>query len=147
VLHRFDISNNKRDCDKALKWKGGTFADPTAPGVEHKKDQTGVVAWDVTADVLTGADNGWALIREKDKKEGEVRYYSKESAAALGDLGKAPKLILNLRLLRIDYTRIANVCLQDAPHANRHGARFFSVSRKPPLCSPRNFVCHSVLTF
>ena len=89
-----DISDKKKDCDKALKWKGGTFDDPTAPGVKHSKGQTGVVEWDVTADVLAGADNGWILFREKDKKKGEVRYYSKEGAAAIGDLGKAPKLIL-----------------------------------------------------
>ena len=55
---------------------------------------TGEVNWDVTQDVLDGAGFGWLIKNAKRGRKGNVRFYSKEGAAAAGDLSLVPRLIL-----------------------------------------------------
>lgn len=78
------------------EWEGGSrvMEAPTAPGVLHVNGLTGQVSWDVTADVIAGA-NGW-IVKVRDEHDpseihgrrklgfdpfhGSVDYYSKEGA-------------------------------------------------------------------
>lgn len=76
------------------KWKGGNFASPTASGVVHTDGMTGEVEWDVTVDVLAGADYGWLIKKKKEHKFGLAQYYSKEGASAIGEMTKSPRLFL-----------------------------------------------------
>ena len=87
-----EIRNHRADC--ARRWKGGNFALATAQGVVHTKGMTGQVAWDVTEDVLAGAEFGWIIRKEKENKNGRVKYYSREGAAAIENPNAAPRLIL-----------------------------------------------------
>jgi len=78
------------------KWDGGSLlmGEPTAPGVLHENGLAGQVSWDVTADVLNGA-NSW-IVKVRDEGEpvqtqarrqagydpfrGSVDYFSKDGA-------------------------------------------------------------------
>ena len=75
----------------ALQWGGArSFLGPlTAPPVLVVNKQTGIVEFDVTLDVKSGAVNGWLLRKQDESAFGNVRFYSKEGAADL-----APRLIL-----------------------------------------------------
>jgi uncharacterized repeat protein (TIGR01451 family) len=87
-----DISNQKDDCRAA--WNGGAFAEATATAVLHINGQTGEVSWNVTADVMAGAGDGWLIKKSAERSAGQARYYSREGAASAGNLNLAPRLIL-----------------------------------------------------
>ena len=56
--------------------------------------QTGQISFDVTVDVLAGANFDWVLQKDKEGQSGHVRLYSKEGAAAVGDPSLAPMLVI-----------------------------------------------------
>lgn len=87
-----DVSNSSPDC--ATTWDGGTFAPPTAPGFVHTSGMSGQVTFDVTEDVILGADFGWVVRKADEGQSGRVEYHSRESASALNDPGLAPALNL-----------------------------------------------------
>ena len=87
-----NINNQNDDC--TTPWNGGTFAAATAPNNIHMKDQTGDVSWDVTADVLAGANYGWLIKKQVEGQNGQVRYYSREGAALAGNPNLVPRLVL-----------------------------------------------------
>lgn len=87
-----DISNHNDDC--LAQWNGGTFAAATAPSHNHTNGLTGPVSWDVTADVLAGANFGWLIKKQAEGQNGQVRYYSREGAALAGNPNLAPRLVL-----------------------------------------------------
>ena len=86
-----NIANMNDDC--LSQWNGGTFAAATAAPVLHTNGLTGEVSWNVTADVLAGATNGW-LIKRQNNLSGQVRYYSREGAVVAGNPNFAPRLVL-----------------------------------------------------
>lgn len=47
--------------------------------------QSGELRFDVTTDMLNGANNGWLLSKDKENKGSKVSFYSKEGAAAAGN--------------------------------------------------------------
>ena len=87
-----DISNHNDDC--LAQWNGGTFAAATAPSHNHTNGLTGPVSWNVTADVLAGANFGWLIKKQAEGQNGQVRYYSREGAALAGNPNLAPRLVL-----------------------------------------------------
>ncbi|MEW6126789.1 MAG: SBBP repeat-containing protein [Acidobacteriota bacterium] len=87
-----DIHNHNDDC--ASPWNGGTYAPATASANLHINNQTGEVTWNVTADILAGAGNGWLIKKQVESQNGQVRYYSREGAALTGNSTLAPRLIL-----------------------------------------------------
>ena len=87
-----NIANMNDDC--LSQWNGGVFAAATAAPVLHTNEQIGPVSWDVTADVLAGASNGWVIKKQNEGKAGQVKYYSKEGAAVAGDPNLGPRLVL-----------------------------------------------------
>jgi len=87
-----DISNQQADC--ASPWDGGAFASATAAGVLHTNGLLGEVSWDVTEDVMAGANFGWLVKKREEGQPGQVRYFSREGAARVGDVSLAPRLIL-----------------------------------------------------
>ncbi len=86
-----DIANQKTDCNPV--WIGGDFAPATATGQVHMSGQTGMVAWDVTADVWNGY-TAWLLKKTEEGQNGLVEYYTREGAQDAGDASLAPTLIL-----------------------------------------------------
>lgn len=54
---------------------------------------SGQITFDVTDDVLAGAENGWLVTRDADVGS-QVAFYSREGAAAASDNMLAPYLIL-----------------------------------------------------
>jgi len=79
----------------AVSWNGGGgFAPATGPGVLITNTTTGEVSFDVTADVLSGAQFGWLIKKTLEGKSGRVEIYSKEAAAAAGNAALGPRLIL-----------------------------------------------------
>ncbi|MFA5507229.1 MAG: hypothetical protein WC423_17505 [Vulcanimicrobiota bacterium] len=84
-----NISNSQ--ADSAANWNGGaSYAAPsTAPTVTIKNHQSGEVIFDVTQDLLAGANHGWLITRDQDVGS-QVTFLSKES----GNPELAPRLIL-----------------------------------------------------
>lgn len=89
-----DISNDSSN--SAVNWNGGGIATnpPTAPAVVISNLQSGEVLFDVTGDVLNGADNGWLILKDQENVGSKISFYSREGAAAAGDPDLAPRLIL-----------------------------------------------------
>jgi hypothetical protein len=87
-----NIANQNDDC--LSQWNGGTFAAATAASVLHTNGQLGDVSWNVTADVLAGASNGWVIKKQNEGQAGQVKYYSKEGAAVAGNPNLGPRLVL-----------------------------------------------------
>ena len=87
-----DISNQAKDCP--VNWKGASesTATETAPPVVITNGQSGEISFDVTADIVAGADFGWLLLKDVEGQSGHARFYSKEGALAAGDLSLAPTL-------------------------------------------------------
>lgn len=84
-------ANSQANCSP--QWAGGTFqAAPTA-SVLHTNDLSGIVSFDVTADVaalLAGsASQGWLLKKTVEGASGLVDYASREAGAAT-----APRLVV-----------------------------------------------------
>jgi len=95
-INTSDSKKTKAKRVQQQNWDGGSvlMGQPTAPGVLHENGLTGQVSWDVTTDVLNGA-NAW-IIKVRDEEEpaqtperrrmgfdpfrGSVDYYSKEGA-------------------------------------------------------------------
>ena len=93
-----DVANNKVDPrHHPALWNGGKFGPATAPPVLHENMQSGVVSFDVTADVQAGA-TGWLLKVDDERadddddgddrlpagdepRRGVVEYYSIQGAA------------------------------------------------------------------
>ncbi|MFA5508891.1 MAG: hypothetical protein WC423_25935 [Vulcanimicrobiota bacterium] len=84
-----NIANSQ--ADSAVNWNGGaSYAAPsTAPTVTIKNHQSGEVTFDVTQDLLAGANHGWLITRDQDVGS-QVTFLSKESGAP----ELAPRLIL-----------------------------------------------------
>ncbi len=59
-----------------------------------RNHQTGELRFDVTQDVLNGADHGWLLRKDHESKGSQVSFYSREGAAAAGDPQLGPRLLL-----------------------------------------------------
>ena len=87
-----NIVNQSANCSPL--WNGGNYAAATAAGVVHTNGFFGEVSWDVTADVLAGANFGWLIRKQNEGQNGQVRYYSKEGAAFAGNANLAPRLVL-----------------------------------------------------
>jgi len=87
-----NIFNERANCGRP--WNGGTYAPATAPGVRQNNHAVGPVSWDVTADVIAGANFGWVIMKREENQNGQVRYYSREGAAFAGNAGLAPRLVL-----------------------------------------------------
>ncbi len=92
-----DMEDPKADCD--FDWKGGAvaIAPKTASGVAITNGMTGEVSWDVTQDVIDGADFGWLAKHEDNKSKGRIWFHSREGAASTGNPNLAPRLILEYR--------------------------------------------------
>lgn len=86
-----NINNQASDC--ISEWNGGSFATASA-SVLHTNNQTGDVIWNVTADLLAGANNGWLIKKQNEGQNGQVRYYSREGAALEGNGNLSPRLVL-----------------------------------------------------
>lgn len=56
--------------------------------------QSGEVTFDVTADVLNGAEHGWLILKDQENVGSKVSFYSREGAAAAGNPDLAPRLLL-----------------------------------------------------
>lgn len=86
-----DSNINNSFADSTVNWNGGaTYAAPaTAPTVSIKNHQSGEVVFDVTQDLLQGAEHGWLITRDQDVGS-QVTFLSKEGGSS--DL--APKLVL-----------------------------------------------------
>ncbi len=89
-----NIQNLKMDCSGEERWNGGRFGAASGPGVVHTNGLMGEVVWDVTADLVAGAELGWLLKKENERELGFVQYYSKEGAAAAGKPAWGPRLVL-----------------------------------------------------
>ncbi len=87
-----NVVNQSANCSPL--WNGGSFAAATAPGSLHTNGLGGQVSWDVTADVLAGANFGWTIRKREENQNGQVRYYSREGAALAGNADLAPRLVL-----------------------------------------------------
>ena len=89
-----DISNDS--ANSVINWNGATNSvyPPTAPAVQITNFQSGEVTFDVTADVLNGAENGWLILKDQENVGSKVSFYSREGAAAAGNPDFAPRLIL-----------------------------------------------------
>jgi hypothetical protein len=75
-------------------WHGGNFTSMPTDSMLHTNSMTGEVAFDVTADVVEGADS-WLI--KTTQGEGNVRYYSKEHPATGSNPDLAPRLILEFQ--------------------------------------------------
>jgi hypothetical protein len=81
-----NTSNGSPDC--ASQWAGGSYISQPTASVLHAHDQTGWVAFDVTADVnafLSGTANyGWVLKKnaEPDRAYGVISYTSRDGTPA-----------------------------------------------------------------
>jgi hypothetical protein len=87
-----NIANQSANCSPL--WNGGNYAAATAPGALHTNGFFGEVFWDVTADVLAGANFGWLIRKQNEGQNGQVRYYSREGAVLAGNASLAPRLVL-----------------------------------------------------
>lgn len=72
-----DISNKRPDSD--LAWNGASGASAPSAPVFVPDGYLGDVAFDVTQDLLDGADNGW-VIRMQGSGHKDVVFYSREGA-------------------------------------------------------------------
>ncbi len=83
-----DIENQAADCDDGWSGAETAIAASTAPSVIITNGMSGVVIWDVTQDVidaLSGEEfHGW-LIYKPTIGHGNIRFYSREGAMAIGD--------------------------------------------------------------
>ncbi len=88
-----------------FKWKGGSglhsgdpdyYAPATAVGVDHINTMGvgTVISFDVTQDIHDGAQFGWLIKKDNEGQNGKVTYYTREGAAAEGDLSLQPTLVL-----------------------------------------------------
>lgn len=84
------IDNQNSDCVQS--WNGGNFAPTPSDSVLHLNGMTGEVEFNVTADVLDGA-NSWLLKRNPDT-HGRVHYYAKDHPDVNNDSNLAPRLLL-----------------------------------------------------
>ena len=93
-----DISNKSTDCDQ--RWKGGSQASESVTASADITDaQTGEVSWDVTIDVQAALAEPsttiqWLIRKTLEHGMGQAVFYSKEGAADMGDVTKAPRLEL-----------------------------------------------------
>ena len=89
-----DISNDSPD--SVTNWNGATSSinPSTAPSVQIANFQSGEVAFDVTTDVLNGAEHGWLILKDQENVGSKVSFYSREGAAAAGNPDLAPRLNL-----------------------------------------------------
>lgn len=90
------IGNNAANC--GASWNGGsTVAGAASARVLHTDGLTGLVEWDVTADVLQALSENatsvqWLIRREAENDNGRAIYHSTDDAAALGNPDLAPTL-------------------------------------------------------
>jgi hypothetical protein len=100
-----NVANQVADPLGGLLWKGGngkTSGDPpfyapaTAPGAGHDNTMGvgTVLAFDVTQDVLDGAEFGWLIKKDNESQSGKVTYYTREGALAEGNPLLQPTLVL-----------------------------------------------------
>ena len=93
-----DITNRRADCD--TRWSGGADAiEPVTDSIVITNGQTGVVSWEVTVDVQAALANGdqeiqWLIKNAQGFRLGKAVFISKEGAAELGEMTKAPRLEL-----------------------------------------------------
>lgn len=87
-----DIYDQSPDC--TTQWNGGNFSAATATSVLHTNGLLGEVSWDVTQDVLNGAQYGWLVRKTNEGQNGRVHYYSREGAAAAGNVRLGARLVL-----------------------------------------------------
>lgn len=83
-----EIANNRPDCD--ARWDGGSPGLATAAPVPLSNGQTGVLEWDVTADVQSGI-TGWILMAPDAAQNAKVGLASLESAVGTEE---KPSLVL-----------------------------------------------------
>jgi hypothetical protein len=91
-----EIANMAADC--STPWNGGSTAAGSASATAlHTNGLTGLVEWDVTADVVQAlSDNAasiqWLIRRAVESQNGHAIYHSKEGAATLSNPDLAPTL-------------------------------------------------------
>ena len=97
-----DISNDS--ANSAFHWNGAetSASPPTSPAVQIVNFQSGEVTFDVTADVLNGAEHGWLILKDQENVGSKVSFYSREGAAAAGNPDLAPRLLL-------EYGQVASI--------------------------------------
>ena len=89
-----DISNGNRDCSGADRWNGATSAIGVIPTalVGITPSTSGVVGWNVTADVLADPANlRWVVKKTTESAPGEIDFLSREGAFPPA---RAPRLVL-----------------------------------------------------
>jgi hypothetical protein len=88
-----DVSNDERDCAPQDKWNGGKMTGRRSDRITITNGQTGSVEFDLTADVRNGVTR-W-LIQTKGN-HGEIAFFSREGAEALGNFTLKPRLLVTL---------------------------------------------------
>lgn len=83
-----NISNDS--ANSVVTWSGGSTGPPTAPLVTVSNHQSGDIEFDVTNDILNGADS-WLVRKTQENRGSKVSFYSKEN----GNPDLAPKLLLD----------------------------------------------------
>ena len=83
-----NISNDS--ANSVTSWNGGQTTSGTAPVLTVQNHQSGTLEFDVTNDVLNGADS-WLIRKTLENRGSKVTFFSKEN----GDLELAPKLLLD----------------------------------------------------
>jgi hypothetical protein len=89
-----NIANDSSN--SVVQWSGGTTYQGQGSALPQmvRNHQTGELRFDVTQDVLNGADHGWLLRKDHESKGSQVSFYSREGAAAAGDPQLGPRLLL-----------------------------------------------------
>jgi hypothetical protein len=90
-----DLDIHNQNPDGCAQWNGGTFAALTAAPVRIVNGLTGEITFDVTQDVLAGADFGWVIKKSNEGQSGRIHFHSKEGAALAGNANLAARLILD----------------------------------------------------
>ena len=81
------------DCTEFWDTPGGNYGPATAPLVSVQGSAGTVIRWDVTADVMADV-SGWLVRLHDESSDDVVVFYSDASAAAIGEPGSGPTLIL-----------------------------------------------------
>jgi cysteine-rich repeat protein len=88
-----EISNHAKDCSGPDLWRGAESVAAATSLITFTDTTAGAVAFDVTADVVAGAD-AWVVRRTVDLGPGGIFFWSREGAAHAGDAALAPRLVL-----------------------------------------------------
>jgi hypothetical protein len=90
-----DIQDNRNQC--LVKWSHPFVNRTGGTNATQLESSPAPLAWNVTADIKRGIHR-WVIKRQNNSHgcigTSELRYYSREGAAEIADMGKAPRLLL-----------------------------------------------------